>query len=246
MTDQPDPKHQTPPDREDVSPLRPQRPQGFELPDEDTTQAAASERWATEPNSPSERLRVIRDKMESVANEYAERKISRAQFNAIYAHYSEQRTIIERIVAKDPHSDGWKQAGRSGKTSFLRAHFEARPTNYVIFLHKQPRPLMGGGTRPDMERIQGLLKALWGIDTVRVGVARLALKAPKWLIMAAGQYSVTFVTFHLEPSGQQATYVNDLHRDFERANQIYLQRGQIIRSQMVFPQRALLENRIDD
>lgn len=202
---------------------------------------AQHRRWSTEPNSPGDRMAYIRAKMEEVANEYANNRISRAQFNAIYSHYSEQRQLIEKIIARNPDNDGWKQAARSGKTAFLRQHFDARPLNYVVYLHHRYKPLIGGGTRPDIQRITNLLRVLWKMEKIRVGVARMALDGPNWLVMTAGHYSVTFVTFHLEPSGDKANYVRDLHNDFERANRLFLQRGKINKALMVFPQRALLE-----
>ncbi len=202
-------------------------------------------RWSTEPSSPGDRIAYIRAKMEEVANEYANNEISRAQFNAIYSHYSEQRQLIEKIIARNPDNDGWKQAARSGKTEFLRQHFDARPLNYVVYLHRRHKPLIGGGTRPDIQRITNLLRVLWRMEKIRVGVARMALDGPNWLVMTAGYYSVTFVTFHLEPSGDKANYVRDLHNDFERANRLFLQRGKINKALMVFPQRALLEQDID-
>ncbi len=242
-----DPQHTAPqPENpnERMSPIHPQRPEAFRhAPAEQPAQPPPEKQWASEPASPQERLALLREKMETVANEYARREISRAQFNAIYGHYSEQRAIIERIISRDPSNDGWKQASRSGKTSFLREHFEARPVNYVIYLHHQPRPLMGGGTRPDMQRIAGLLKTLWNMDKLRVGVVRILLREPTWLVMAAGRKSVSFVTYHLEPSGTQMNRVYDLHKDFERANRILLERQRINKGQMVFPQRSLIENK---
>ena len=240
------------PENAPLSPLRPQRPDEFQhdlRPDEkpessdSVTSPGDARQWTSEPQTPQERLERLRGKMRQVVNEYVNREISRAQFNAIYAHYNEQRTIIEKIIARDPTNQGWKSASRSGKTSFLREHFEARPVNYVIYLHNQLRPLMGGGTRPDMQRIIGLLKTLWRLEKMKMGVARVELTPPHWIIMAAGHYSVTFVTYHMEPSGRQANHIQDLHHDFERANKIMLQRGRINKAQMVFPQRSLLENK---
>ncbi len=197
--------------------------------------------WATEPNSPGERIAYIRDKMEQVANEYAEKRLSRAQFNAIYTHYNEQRQLIEKIIARDPDNPGWKQAARSGKTEFLRQHFDSQALNYVIYLHHNQKPIMGGGTRPDTRRIRELLRTLWSMKKTRVGVARLGLTGGEWLILAAGYYSVTLVTFYPEPSGEKINYIRDLHQDFERANGLLLARGKVNKAQMVFPQRALLE-----
>ena len=227
------------------SPLRPQRPE----PDapskgaQSENSAQAGPKRVSESESPSEKLADIREKMEQTANEFANRTLNRAQFNAIYAHYEEQRRIIEQIVARDPENEGWKQVGRSGKTSFLRDPFQAQPLNYVIYLHRQPRPLMGNGSRPDMRRIGGLLRQLWTEQSIKTGVATVELKQSEtWLVMASARYGVTFVTFNLEPSGAQIERVHNLHGDFERANRIFLERNRIHRAQMVFPQRSLLEN----
>ena len=38
---------------------------------------------------------MLRKKMEHIASEFADGKINRAQFNAIYRRYDEQRTIID-------------------------------------------------------------------------------------------------------------------------------------------------------
>jgi hypothetical protein len=47
--------------------------------------------------------------------------------------------------------------------------------------------------------------------------------------------------FSLEPSAQQFTRLQDLHRDFERANRVALERGIRLPDQLVFPHRALFE-----
>lgn len=190
-----------------------------------------------------EQLALLREKMKAVSSEYANGEISRAQFNAIYAHYNEQRTIIERIIAHNPQNDGWKQASRSGKTSFLRNHFEARPLNYVIYLHYHQKPLTGAGSRPDMEQIAALLHRLWRRTEIKTGIVCIPLEEPQWLAMAAGQHSVTFVTFHLEPSSAKLRHIYDLHKDFEHANRIMLVRGDLDKARLVFPQRSLMENK---
>ncbi len=201
------------------------------------------ERFDTDPRSPQATLEKLRDKMEEVANEYADKKISRAQFNAIYGHYSEQRELIELLLSRNPSSDAWRSASAEGKTGFLRQHFAAQPSNYVIFAHHNQRPVMGGGDRPDMKRIMGILKSLWRMKKMHVGVARLALEKGRWLVFAVGKYSTTFVTYNLEPAGAQIETVHDLHKDFERANRLLFERKKIDKDQLVYPQRALLEQR---
>lgn len=193
------------------------------------------------PDDPYQTLEHIRAKMESVAADYANGTLNRAQFNAIYAHYSDQRTIIERLIERNPNNDAWRQVATPGHTGFLRNHFEAHPVFYVIFRHGDPRPLMAVGDEPSPVRPQivQILKALWrGGEKPRAGLARKGLDDGQWMIIAVGELALTIVIYSLQPSAAQQNLVRDLHADFERANRMALQRG-LSSDRMVFPQRSL-------
>ncbi len=198
---------------------------------------------STNPKDPGLALEVIRRKMENVANEFANGKINRAQFNAMYGRYDEQRMIIERLVERNPDSNAWEQVARPGHTSFLRDHFTARCLYYVIFRLSWPRPLMmGGEQQPRLQTIEPALRALINMPKrPRTGLARKALADGHWLVLALGEHAVTFVVFNLEPATAQLNRIRDLHNDFERANQKALERGTSTLEKMVFPQRALVE-----
>src|SRR5690606_33172346 len=125
--------------------------------------------------------------MEIVATEYAEGRINRSQFNAVYGRYSEQRTIIERIIERNPESRAWKQViGTSGHTNFLRQHFEAQPLYFLVYRHRLPEPLMvSGKTSPDMTQIAPILKGLWTMpNRPRSGLARKLIGEQQWLVLA--------------------------------------------------------------
>lgn len=193
------------------------------------------------PDDPQKTLEHIRAKMESVANDFANGALNRAQFNAIYAHYSDQRAIIERLVQRNPNNDAWRQAAAPGHTGFLKSHFEARPVFYVVFRHNDPHPLISSGDEPGEARPQivQILKALWrSTETPRVGLARKAMSEGQWMIIAVGELALTIVVYSLQPSTTQQNLVRDLHTDFERANKMALQRG-LSPDRMVFPQRSL-------
>lgn len=196
-----------------------------------------------EPENPQAALDHLRQKMEMVANEFAQGKINRAQFNAIYGRYSEQRAITERLIQRNPNSEAWKQASAPGHTSFLREHFEARLQFYLVYQHNMTVPLMMGGKhQPDMEHISQVLKSLWGMSNrPKVGLARKDLGNGNWLVLALGEFAVTLAMFMLEPSVAQMNLTRDLHADFERANRAALERGTRSLDRFVFPQRALAE-----
>lgn len=190
-----------------------------------------------------ETLDHLRKKMEGVATDFAAGKMNRAQFNAIYAHYNEQRILVEKLHQRNPDNDLWRQAALPGHTGFLRSHFESRMLFYIVFRHRDPRPLIKAGEEPSKEtgrQIGAIIKTVWQMDQLPpTGVARKAIGNGQWIVMAMGEFALTVAIYSLQPSQQQYTLVRDLHNDFERANRLILQRN-LSANKMVFPQRALL------
>lgn len=198
------------------------------------------------PDNPQMALAMLRRKMEEVAMEFSQGKINRAQFNAIYGRFGEQRTIIEKLIQRDPNNPAWKQAAATGHTTFLRQHFEARLAYYVIYQHNKPTALlMGGKQQPNIEQVTSVLTALWNLpNRPKVGLARKSLGSSQWLVMALGEHAVTLAVYQLEPSVTQTNLVRDLHNDFERANRRALISGTHSLDRFVFPQRALAEGNL--
>jgi hypothetical protein len=194
------------------------------------------------PDNPHETLEHIREKMQRVAADYAEGRLNRAQFNAIYGHYSEQQTIIARIIERDPGNPAWRQVAAPGHTSFLRRYFESQVMFYVVFLHHNPRPIAAGGVEPEdaRDRVVRQLRMLWDMPEIPVdGLARKMLDDGRCIVLAPGRHAVTVAIFSIAPSAHQFNLIRDTHSDFERANQIALERG-YAPDKMVFPQRALI------
>lgn len=194
-------------------------------------------------DDPVAALNEIRRKMEIVAAEFAEGRLNRMQFNAMYGRYNEQRSIIEKLIERNPGNNAWRSVAKPGHTGFLRSHFEAHPIYYVVFQHEQPKPLIHDGTeKPKGNTIIQVLRTLWKMpNRPESGLARKALEDNQWLVLAFGKHSITLAIFSLEPSTAQATLVRDLHADFERANALLFARGQAHPEKMVFPQRALIQ-----
>jgi len=224
------------------SPIRPAAPSTVNGRPRTPTQPLPPE--VETPTTPTSALNAIRQKMELIADEFAQGKINRAQFNAMYKRYSEQRTIIERLLERNPDSEAWKQViGVKGQTGFLRHHFEAQTLYFVVYHRSSPQPIMQGGKQaPENNLITPLLKAVWLMkDRPKQALGRKQVGDTNWLLLAVGDYSASAVMFSLEPANAQARLVRDLHADFERANQAALSRGWIVPERMVFPQRALVE-----
>lgn len=195
-------------------------------------------------DDPDAALVSLRQRMKLTADEFAEGKINRAQFHALYARYSEQRSIIERLLERDPETQAWRQVvALQGQTGMLRSSLEAMPLYYLVFKGEGAVSLLIGGKRPaEPEKIAPLIRHVWNLpNRPAFGLGRMPFKHGRWLIIATGNHSATAVVFSLEPAIAQARLVRDLHADFERANQALLASGSAAAERMVFPQRALSE-----
>ncbi|MBE2267341.1 MAG: hypothetical protein IAE80_03855 [Anaerolinea sp.] len=245
--DDPTSNRDNPPTESKRSPIRPAAPQSAPQsvpPEPSNTPAPPFAEGDALTTSPTSALNMLRAKMEFVADEFAQGNINRAQFNAVYKRYSEQRAIIERLIERNPDSDAWKQVvSLKGQTGFLRHHFEAQPLYFAAYHKSSPKPIMSEGKSPPPEGvITSLLKGVWLMkNRPKHALGRKPIGESHWLLLAVGDFAATAVLFSLEPSNAQARLVRDLHADFERANQAALERGWIVPERMVFPQRAITE-----
>jgi hypothetical protein len=194
--------------------------------------------------NPTEALARLREKSKTAAEEFAQGKINRAQFHAIYNRYSEQRRIIEELLARDPGSTAWQHAARPGHTTFLRQHFTARVLFFALFPIGQTRAIVHHGKQtPRAKDMLPVLRALPDLLKERgtLAPARKPVDGGHWLVIVPGRYTVSMVLYSLEPAREQIHKVADLHSDFEQANIHALQRGEFRPRRLVFPQRALFE-----
>ena len=191
-----------------------------------------------------EALERLRQKMAAVAQEYDDGKINRAQFDAIYQRYQEQRQITERLVERDPETGAWQSVVRPGHTSFLREKYEAKVESYAIYhLKKQEQIVRTGHIQIPDKQVLPIVHRLNSVtrQNAQPRSANRILEDERWVLFIPGKYSLAVVIFSLEPSLAQIEHVQDVQNDFERANNQLLQRIDYDLRQMVFPHRALFE-----
>ena len=154
----------------------------------------------------------------------------------------EKRTIIEKLLERNPDTEAWRAAAAQGQTAMLKDRFVGRVLYFVVFKRDEKQPLRTGGKLPRRaaQEIHNMLKIIWRMKTWRTGVARKSIGDGMWLLLVTGEISYTLVIYFFQPSTLQINLVRDMQGDFERANHNLLARG-IPSDRMVFPQRALLE-----
>lgn len=193
-------------------------------------------------------LRAIEDlsqKMEKVAQEFQDGIINKDQFHAIYRRYNEQRDIVERILHRNPESEAWQSVVRPGHTTFLRDQYAAHILSYAIYyLENNEQIILHGNVRLPAAQLHPFLGKIRQVVTQghKLGAAWRELKDRNWVVIIPGQLSVSVVIFSAQPAPVQLKKVEDAHRDFERANEKMLQRGDLKPESLVFPHRAIVES----
>jgi hypothetical protein len=193
-----------------------------------------------------EALINLREKMAQIAAEFAEGKLNQAQFDAIYGRYSEQRDITERLLARNPDSQAWQSVIRSGHTKFLKQHFEARVLSYAIYDQESGEAInLTGPVVMKRDQVSAVLNRLRVVLQTRgnPGPAQRQLGDERSVVFMPGERTVAVVIFSRVPAPAQVNRIQDIHRDFERANQHTLRHRDYANSRMVFPHRALFEEK---
>ncbi len=189
-------------------------------------------------------LERLRQKMAAVAQEYAQGKLNRAQFHAIYQRYQEQRDITERLLKRDPKTGAWQTVVQPGLTGFLREHFEAKVESYAIYHIESGQQIIRTGTlQLPTHQAEAIMKKLKFVIGQRgnPGMARRRIGNDRYIVIVPGEYTVAIVVFSLEPAIAQLEMIQDMHRDFELANRQVLSDQHLDPREMVFPHRALFE-----
>lgn len=186
----------------------------------------------------------LRRKLSAIAEEYAQGKINRAQFDAIYHRYQEQRRITEMLVQRNPETDAWQSVVKSGHTNYLRDRFESHIESYALYhMNRQEQIIRTGHVQIPDDQINPILAQLKTLTQSHgpQPAAHRVLPNRRWVFFVPGYYSLAVVIFSIEPASAQIKMVQDIHHDFERANEQMLRREKYDLRSMVFPHRALFE-----
>lgn len=191
-------------------------------------------------------LNDLREKINKLVQEYSGGEINQATFQAIYRRYTEQREITERLLERNPESGAWKSVIQPGHTGFLRDHYGAKILSYGLYrIDTGEQITLQGKLRLPSEQLRPILsklKRLLEEEGRMLPPAGRKLKDNSWVLLVPGRLTASVVIYSLEPAAQQRQVAEDTQRDFERANEKILARGDYDPNHLVFPHRALFES----
>jgi hypothetical protein len=168
----------------------------------------------------------IQRKMTALAEDFSLGKISRRQFEAVYAHYREQRQMIDALI-HSMDSEAWRKAVSEGLTGPLLERNAAQILSYAMYDNATILPLaMSSQFKLDGNLIAPLLAA-YRASTAELTpkISSSEIEGGRWLCFVPGHATTLIVLYSLEPARAQLTFLQDLHHDFELANAKRLSQG---------------------
>lgn len=197
-------------------------------------------------DDPDTALHAIEEKMAQVTQELTEGQINQAQFQALYTHYAEQKTLILRLLSRDPHTDAWQRAASEGYTGILRKRHAARLEGLAIYDNWTGGIIRVFGTVDVPERtIAPLLESLRDRDTDLPEQRRplsTQIEGGRWLSYYRGTFVTVLGVYSAEPSAVQLIQQANLHEQFEKVNHNLLEIGYADADDLAYPQQALFDD----
>jgi hypothetical protein len=186
----------------------------------------------------------VRSKVENLLSEFAEGKVSREQFHAIYDHYNSQLQLIDQMGDADEE----QLTTVPGGTIAIRKATMGKALGLIIYHNKSGTfvdtlgefdvpPALLSPTLNDFTQLMEAGKL----------IARRINKLPDhgWLLFAAARMSSLVALFHHEPSAQQVREMERLHHDFEQANQTVLSGTRAIdKGSLAYPFLVFVQSKI--
>jgi hypothetical protein len=219
---------ETPPQPADPAP----RPSIASMPVEPATQTELPSQpepaAASKPSTPADLrrfLQELRTKMAQLAEDFAQGKLNRLQFQEIYAHYQSQRQQVETALVNAGGLESLRASVAVGMTGLLRERHAAKVLSYALYDNESSLPLASVGSfRIDTSLLVPMLSSFRSAATEMfgAGLRSTEIEGGHWLCFVPGQFTTLMVLFSVEPARVQLTLIEDLHRDFEVANRAAL------------------------
>lgn len=182
--------------------------------------------------------------MMKLAEDFAQGRVNRTQFEELYKHYIQERATIERMAEVQPASTAWKGAVTAGESVLIRRKHAALPLGYAVYLNVNSMPLRSvGDFKVDAALLVPMLSA-YRSATAEIfgsGLKSSEIEGGRWMCFVPGMYTTLIVLFSVEPARLQMEMLEQLHSHFERANQPVFEAGIPDPAKLVYPHAAAFE-----
>ena len=182
------------------------------------------------------KLEELNRKYERLKEDYKRGHINASQYNAIRAHYLEQREVALRLRITHPGSNRWQVVLEEGKTTFLMQLNEAACISVGIYDMKSRERIFVQGEMPAPAEASMSLLSTFGNSKIDPSSDRMyatQIEDGSSLLLIPGIHTVCLVAFTQPPPDWQVRALREVHRHFETANMSALGQGK--RKCLIFP-----------
>lgn len=190
---------------------------------------------------------VIEGKIQSLVQEFAEGRLSREQFQALYERYNAQLSIAtQAIISGNPDAVAIADDGLS--TIAVKEAYEGKAIGLLIYHVAGKKALESiGKFEAPMNIVLANLKAFSMLIEAEEFVEKRSEKIdPRhWLLYSPGKTTVVVTLFQNEPSQFQIREIDRLQHDFEQANALILARDDIDAQSLAYPFTVFVQKRFN-
>lgn len=177
----------------------------------------------------------IQAKMRRLADEFAAGEINREQFYKIYEHYQAQINLAAGML---DHASTLPPEGlSSGETITIRKQWTAMAKAAAVYYHANGDLLetIGEFDIPMGTLLEAFAEIAEHARQEGAAVPQTRHIGREWLLFVPGKHSTVVMLFSAEPVNRQVAIVQNMHRDFEIANDAALTSGQTHAAKLVYP-----------
>jgi len=181
----------------------------------------------------------VEGKIDKLLKEFADGKLNREQFYAVYERYNSQIELVEKAL----NGGDVKIDTQAGGTIVLKEKYMGKARGAMIFVSKTGDVIETLGTFgvamteiiPVLDRFTEQLAEGHTIERV---VRQVTDK--EWLLFIAGAYTHIVTVFNQEPSRYQTMVIQRMQREFENANRSLFEQGVYDPEKLVYPFRSFV------
>ncbi|MFN8375681.1 MAG: hypothetical protein U0694_22775 [Anaerolineae bacterium] len=181
------------------------------------------------------------DKIQALLDEFAEGRLNRDQFHALYERYNSRLQIVDHAILSG-NPDAVEIAEMGPTTLQVREETEAKALGLVIYHNTQGTIIetLGSFNVETRHVLPPLLQFVRTPQETRI----THVAEQQWLVFVAGRYTTIVTLFKHEPSRMQTHEMERLHRDFEDANHYAFERGALDANTLGYPFVAFVQKKL--
>lgn len=186
-------------------------------------------------------LEKVQAKINKLAEDFANGSINRDQFQNLYAHYQREMSTVAGMLAMS--DEDWRDAVTDGQSFVIRQQHRPKAQGYAIYENESGMPLSTLGKFdmdpallvPMLSSYRAATKEIFG-----AGMKSTAIEGGRWLCFVPGELTTMMAIFRAEPARKQLSFLDELHRLFEKANKPILANPPVDPEALIFPHEHFL------